>query len=183
MVEAVRRVLPNIKASSTPPYRLLLEAVGLPVPAGGLGNSPFNQPQPQRNNSWQQPQIQQMGQQPGYYGHQAYGYAQPMAAPTAGSFGLSAMNLSPLLVPQNMPIGPAMRGGSPSLRGGRGSPRTPQHGRRDAGGQMMSPASDPFNPVRLVPLAHLNWADFSLPRHRLTCHTCQLVAGSAGCLG
>lgn len=136
MTETVRRVLPTIKASSTPPYRLLLEAVGLPVPAGHIGASPFNQTPGQ--GQWR-------GQ--GYQQQSFYPYHQPMS----GSPGYQNQNLSPLLIPQNMPIGQSMRAGSPNPNvNPNGSPRTPQprhRGRMSPQSQMMSPGSDPFNPV------------------------------------
>jgi len=156
MLEATRRVLPNLKASSTPPYRHLLEAVGLPVPAGHIGQPPFNAAK------WPNPVNPATGQRHpalgagfGGYGnnsspHGAYpqnrgisqGQQQMMYAPMAASNGHSS-----LLSPQNMPLSQAIRTGSPNLNG---SPRTPvarQRGRMSPGSQMMSPGSDPFNPV------------------------------------
>jgi protein JSN1 len=206
MVEAVRQVLPTIKAYSTPPYRLLLEAVGLPVPATALRASPMTAPNQRQSLSapWQQhqghmqqgqqhhqyqhhhqqqhqhqhqqqQQQQQLGTPPHQYGF--YPYNQPMqTSPMNSMIGqMSGMNLSPLLVPQNMPMG-QMRGqqqqpggypgGTAGAGGGGGmnqttpnpnltprpdqSPRTPvahPRGRMDMMHQMMSPASDPFNPV------------------------------------
>ncbi|WWC85976.1 uncharacterized protein L201_000847 [Kwoniella dendrophila CBS 6074] len=152
MVETVRKVLPGIKASNTPPYRMLLEAVGLPVPAGYIANSsPFGRsqqmPVPQ---GWQQ-QSFGMGAQQAFYGNGGMngGYQQPYPS-------MTAMNtLSPLLIPQNMPLGQSMRGGnSPnSTPNGNKSPRTPMArfsngmgGGRMSPGSMMSPGSDPFNP-------------------------------------
>lgn len=149
-MEAVRRVLPGIKAANTPPYRLLLEAVGLPVPAGYIGNSPFGRGQGQHQNGWQQNQSQ-VGAG-GYAGQNYYQYHQPMAI-SPGGYGQAGSNLSPLLIPQNMPLGQSMRGGSPNMNGhggGGNSPRTPVPGRRDrmsSAGNMLSPGSDPFNPV------------------------------------
>ena len=133
--EACRRVLPSIKASSTPPYRVLLEAVGLPVPAGHMQNfgprQPWNMAQPQ-------------------FGY--YPYHQPNSPASAGGltpgmtpYGPMGQNLSPLLVAQNMPLGQP-RNPSPKV----GSPHTPlarQRGRLSPGSAMMSPGSDPFNPV------------------------------------
>ncbi|OWZ61140.1 hypothetical protein AYX15_06642 [Cryptococcus neoformans] len=132
MVEAVRRVLPNIKASTTPPYRMLLEAVGLPVPAGYVSGSPFGRnPTPQ----WQPNRSQQFSQA-------YYPYHQPVnGASYQAVNGLG--NLSPLLIPQTMPLG-QMRGNPQPGK----SPRTPaaRQGRLSSPGSMMSPASDPFNP-------------------------------------
>lgn len=196
MVEAVRLVLPTIKGYNTPPYRLLLEALGLPVPPSALRASPMtmtSRPGPGQGNMppWQQQQRQpqyphhqqqQRGQQntpPQQYGF--YQYNQPMPTQTSpiDSMMGGGMNLSPLLVPQNMPIG-QMRGGSGQHQGyqaggygsggGMGgttpnpnltprqdrSPRTPiahprgrmdMHHQMQMQHQMMSPASDPFNPV------------------------------------
>ncbi|WVQ83925.1 hypothetical protein IAT38_006069 [Cryptococcus sp. DSM 104549] len=167
MVDAVRRVLPTIKASSTPPYRQLLEAVGLPVPAGYMGNS-FGGRGGAPHQGWQQQQQQhsphQYGQQhraqpqqqqPQSFGS-FYGYHQPLNGLGGGSpgfpggvtgmdmnMGLGSSAISPLLIPQNMPLG-QMRG-SPAM-GGK-SPRTPvaRQGRMSPQ-SMMSPGSDPFNP-------------------------------------
>ncbi|TYJ58189.1 hypothetical protein B9479_001013 [Cryptococcus floricola] len=137
MIEAVRRVLPNIKASSTPPYRMLLEAVGLPVPAGYMSGSPFGR---SGTPNWQGNNRGQQQQQPQAYGQNSY-YNQPMGA--TGYVNGMGGNLSPLLIPQNMPLG--------QLRGSPGmgkSPRTPvaRQGGRMSPASMMSPASDPFNP-------------------------------------
>lgn len=128
-------MLPTIRASINPPYRLLLEAVGLPVPAG---TSPFNRPYSHS------PQYQQ---QQGYYSPSPQQYRGGQHSPGFGNG--NGQNLSPLLMPQNMP----MRGGlmgSPGL-----GPRTPQGRSRGRlspgpgpGSMMMSPGSDPFNPVR-----------------------------------
>ena len=132
MTESVRRVLPSIKASSTPPYRLLLEAVGLPVPAGPPPPQFSTRPPPLNGNAqngpnqWH-PQQQQPQQQ--FYPYNVMGMP----------------NLSPLLVAQNMPLASRLSN-SPrvpmAMNGhmGKGpvvSPRT----------QMLSPGSDPFNPV------------------------------------
>ncbi|ORY22688.1 hypothetical protein BCR39DRAFT_473742 [Naematelia encephala] len=130
MLEAVRRVLPNIKASATPPYRMLLEAVGLPVPAG---LSPFRQPT--WNSAQASPTSQGYPMQGGYY-HNPYQQASP---------GYPA-NLSPLLIPQNMPLGQAMRAGSPNLSGSPITPQARHRGRMSPASHMMSPGSDPFNP-------------------------------------
>jgi len=142
MIETVRRILPNIKASSTPPYRLLLEAVGLPVPAGPIGAYPFSQVQIPGPGPGPGPgQGQDRGQ--GYWSQGLYPYHQP----AGDSSGYQPPNLSPLLIPQNMPLGQSMRTGSPNQNG---SPRTPQarhRGRMSPQSQMMSPGSDPFNPV------------------------------------
>lgn len=143
MVEAVRRVLPNIKASTTPPYRMLLEAVGLPVPAGYVSGSPFGRnPTPQ----WQPNRPQQFSQA-------YYPYHQPVnGASYQAVNGLG--NLSPLLIPQTMPLG-QMRGNPQPGK----SPRTPaaRQGRLSSPGSMMSPASDPFNPVsQFVLESHLS---------------------------
>lgn len=141
MVEAVRRVLPNIKASTTPPYRMLLEAVGLPVPAGYVTDSPFGR---NPNPHWQpnrQQQQQQQQQQP-QFGQTYYPYHQSVN--DAGYQAVNGLdNLSPLLIPQTMPLG-QMRGNHQQGK----SPRTPtaRQGRLSPG-SMMSPASDPFNPV------------------------------------
>ncbi|EIW68956.1 hypothetical protein TREMEDRAFT_73973 [Tremella mesenterica DSM 1558] len=126
ILESVRRVLPDIKASNTPPYRMLLEAVGLPLPAGGMNG--FVPP-----GRWHQPT-----QPP--FGYQNYCYAQPQYLSPVGG-----MNLNPLLVPQNMPIGQSMRTGTTSPHS-RDSPRTPQPQMRRDPNQMTSPGSDPFNP-------------------------------------
>ncbi|WVO15655.1 hypothetical protein L204_103315 [Cryptococcus depauperatus] len=127
VIEAVRRVLPNIKASGTPPYRGLLEAVGLPVPAGYMGHSPFGRAGTPNWQSPPQPRAQS-------YGQGFYPYHQPMSG---GGFPVPASNMSPLLIPQNMPLS----------QGIRGSPRTPvaRQGRLSPAA-MMSPSSDPFNP-------------------------------------
>nr|XP_019048935.1 pumilio domain-containing protein c [Kwoniella bestiolae CBS 10118]OCF27865.1 pumilio domain-containing protein c [Kwoniella bestiolae CBS 10118] len=160
MIDTVRRVLPNIKASNTPPYRLLLEAVSLPVPAGYINNnssSPFGRSHHNHHHHQQQVQIpqgwgiqsqpQQSFGQAFYGGAQANGYSQP--------YGMN--NLSPLLIPQNMPLGQSMRNpNSPnSTPNANKSPRTPMarfsngpmgmQGRMSPG-SMMSPGSDPFNP-------------------------------------
>ncbi|WWC66747.1 uncharacterized protein I206_100652 [Kwoniella pini CBS 10737] len=159
LVEIVRRVLPGIKASNTPPYRLLLEAVGLPVPAGYINNaSPFGgRNHNHHNGNNHQNQIPQgwghaqqsfgMGAQQAFYGHHPVSYQQP--------YPVNSMNnLSPLLIPQNMPLGQSMRNGnSPnSTPNANKSPRTPMarfgmgQGGRMSPGSMMSPGSDPFNP-------------------------------------
>ncbi|KAL1411888.1 hypothetical protein Q8F55_002871 [Vanrija albida] len=136
LLEAVRRVLPNIKASSTPPYRRLLEEVGLPVPAGPTYARPANNQQPV--GGWQQPGAYQVGNP----------YGQPF--PNPGFPQPLGQALSPLLMPQNMSLGPAhaLRANSQSPNSN-GSPRTPQQrarGRLSPVSQMMSPGSDPFNP-------------------------------------
>ncbi|WRT63890.1 uncharacterized protein IL334_000816 [Kwoniella shivajii] len=147
MTETVRKVLPGIKASNTPPYRMLLEAVGLPVPAGYINNSsPFGRPQQPNGGMWQQ--SFGMSAQQAFYGG-GNGYQQPY--PSMATMN----NLSPLLIPQNMPLGHSMRGGSPnSTPNANHSPRTPI-ARFSAGpngmgrmspNSMMSPGSDPFNP-------------------------------------
>lgn len=143
MVEAVRRVLPNIKASTTPPYRMLLEAVGLPVPAGYVNDSPFGRnPNPHWQPNRQQQQPQQQQQQQPQFGQTYYPYHQSVN--DAGYQAVNGLdNLSPLLIPQTMPLG-QMRGNPQTGK----SPRTPtaRQGRLSPG-SMMSPASDPFNPV------------------------------------
>jgi protein JSN1 len=160
MSEAVRRAMPRVKAASTPPYRVLLESVGLPVPPpSGPSPGPGQGPRgPNRNQRgpWQGgPQHGQ--QQPFQYGgfsqnpyHQQQQHQQ--------HYQQHNMNLSPLLVPQNMAIG-QMRAGQgghsdsldPNLTPMQGhSPRTPvphPHRPHLPGHQMMSPTSDPFNPV------------------------------------
>lgn len=142
MIGATRRVLPTIKAANTPPYRLLLEAVGLPVPAG---------PNLSRNANWQQGQGQnahgnRRGAPPGSeYGAQ---YANPGML----MYHPMGQGISPLLIPQNMPLGQAIRNGSPNLGGGPRTPSAMQRGRMSPA-QMMSPGSDPFNPVR-----RMQWA-------------------------
>ncbi|KIR68730.1 pumilio domain-containing protein c [Cryptococcus bacillisporus CA1873] len=138
MVEAVRRVLPNIKASTTPPYRMLLEAVGLPVPAGYVTDSPFGR---NPNPHWQPNRQQQQQQQQPQFGQTYYPYHQSVN--DAGYQAVNGLdNLSPLLIPQTMPLG-QMRGNHQQGK----SPRTPtaRQGRLSPG-SMMSPASDPFNP-------------------------------------
>lgn len=125
LLNAVRRVLPNIKAANSPPYRRLLEEVGLPVPAGPTYPRPQHVPWQQ---SFQVPYGQPMLANPGF--------PQPLGG-----------GLTPLLVPQNMNLGHAIRASSPNANG---SPRTPQQrsrGRLSPVSQMMSPGSDPFNPV------------------------------------
>lgn len=156
MIAATRRVLPGVKASSTPPYRLLLEAVGLPVPTGPMNASPYG------GRGWQQPrhhshpghspQNVPQGMSPGYgYGYPAYHHLPHGGSPTPPpgvNYSQMGQNLSPLLVPQNMSLGHSMRNGSPGPN--MGSPRTPQarqRGRLSPGAHMMSPGSDPFNPV------------------------------------
>lgn len=126
LLNAVRRVLPNIKAANSPPYRRLLEEVGLPVPAGPTYPRPQHVP-------WQQ-------------SFQVPPYGQPMLANPGFPQPLGG-GLTPLLVPQNMSLGHAIRATSPNANG---SPRTPQQrsrGRMSPVSQMMSPGSDPFNPV------------------------------------
>ena len=141
MVDSVRRVLPNIKACNTPPYRLLLEAVGLPIPAGHITSSPFGQ-------GLALGADQTRGMRPWHQGF--YPYQQPMD----GSPGYQHQSLSPLLIPQNMPLGHSMRAGSPNSNfSHNGSPRTPQpshRGRMSPQSMMMSPGSDPFNPVNTI---------------------------------
>ncbi|KAL7420080.1 hypothetical protein Q5752_005045 [Cryptotrichosporon argae] len=143
MRDAVRRVLPNIKGTQTPPYRRLLEDLGLPVPA-----MPPHQPHAQQYRPWYQvqpgmggvPGMQALSGVNGNYGLAAPpmpGYGQPL-------YGMPNPGLSPLMVPHNMPLG-QMRAASPSLTA---SPRTPvarQRGRLSPA-SMLSPGSDPFNP-------------------------------------
>ncbi len=141
ILSSVRRVLPAIKASSTPPYRRLLEEVGLPVPPMTNAYSPVRQ-QYQPNSNWStSPNHFSLPQQGG-------GSYNPYGQPPSGIPGIYANgNLSPLLMPQNMSLGQAMRGGG-STKGPR-TPQTAQRGRLSPASQMMSPASDPFNPVCL----------------------------------
>jgi len=150
MLETVRRVLPTINTSSTPPYRVLLEAVGLPVP-------PSSSPSPVARR--QQGQNQWQGQGQGYQPQYQYGgfsqnqcHHQQQYMPQQYGQG---MNLSPLLVPQNMPLGqmrhrehdPNDPNSTPMP--GHAGPRTPvPHPHQGRGQGMMSPTSDPFNPVR-----------------------------------
>ena len=167
--EACRRVLPNIKASSTPPYRILLEAVGLPIPSGHMGSNGLSGAPRQTSNSspgWQHQSAQvglaqQRGPQvpqgvPGAYGY--YPYHQPNVSPALsgltpgnlGAYGPMGQNLSPLLVAQNMPLGQTR---NPSPKVGGMSPHTPiarHRGRMSPNSQMLSPGSDPFNPVSTV---------------------------------
>lgn len=137
MVDATRRVLPTIKAANTPPYRLLLEAVGLPVPAGpGLNRN--------GNGNWPQGQGQNM------HGNRRAGpgdYSAQYANPGMLMYQPMGQGISPLLIPQNMPLGQAIRNGSPNLGGSPRTPVTRQRGRMSPA-QMLSPGSDPFNPVR-----------------------------------
>lgn len=98
LLEAVRRVIPNIKAAGTPPYRRLLEEVGLPVP----------QAQAYRHVPWQQYQVP---------------YGQPLLANPGFPQPLGA-GLSPLLVPQNMAIGQHLRN-SPGPRTPQPQARSP----------------------------------------------------------
>lgn len=114
LLEAVRRVLPNIKAASTPPYRRLLEEVGLPVPAGSH-NYARGQPAAAQ---WQQSFQMGYGQMPNP------GFPQPL-----GSAGMA-----PLLIPQNSQ--PRNAAQAQQARG-----------RLSPVNHMLSPASDPFNPV------------------------------------
>jgi protein JSN1 len=141
LIETVRRVLPNVRASSTPPYRLLLEAVGLPVPAG---TSPFGRQHPQQSQG-----------QNGYYTSPQNAYQRAnnhtLSSPQP-QYGMMGPNLSPLLMTQNMPLGQGRMLGRVGGVGGSPQPRTPQArqmGRLSPGSQMMSPGSDPFNPVSL----------------------------------
>ncbi|WVR03620.1 hypothetical protein IAU60_000613 [Kwoniella sp. DSM 27419] len=169
MVEAVRRVLPGIKASNTPPYRMLLEAVGLPVPAGYIGNSsPFGRNQQPAVPGWSQHHHQQH-QGSGVYGlpnQGYYGFHQPHQPV------YPANTLSPLLGPQNMPLGHHIRGGHASPNAtpnANKSPRTPVARFGDANGRMspgsmMSPGSDPFNPFASpsIDLPHAHQASLRL---------------------
>lgn len=138
MISATRRILPSIKASSTPPYRLLLEAVGLPVPPGppngGYGRSPTG-----TAGGWQQPGP---GPRYGYMG--TY---QNQGGPAGPAPGIGYSHTHPGLAP--MSVGPGSPGGA--------SPRTPvphHRGRLSPASQMMSPGSDPFNPVSAASLGH-----------------------------
>ncbi|ORX35343.1 hypothetical protein BD324DRAFT_632481 [Kockovaella imperatae] len=151
-LEACRRVLPSIKAASTPPYRVLLEAVGLPIPSGHMGQSFAPRPVWGNQGLPSLPAQHQMPQHPAYGYYPAY--HQPSPSPVSGGgltpggltpYGTMGQNLSPLLVAQNMPLQP--RGNSsPKVNA---SPRTPlnrHRGRLSPASQMMSPGSDPFNP-------------------------------------
>lgn len=138
LLEAVRRVLPSIKAASTPPYRRLLEEVGLPIPQSSYQRSNSTGPAstqavPMAAAGWQQGYQAQLGFAP----VMNPGFPQPLA-----------QTISPLLIPQNMALGQAMRAGSPP--NGSAQPHTPrqgQRGRMSPISQMLSPGSDPFNPV------------------------------------
>lgn len=146
MVDAVRRVLPGVKASNTPPYRLLLEAVGLPVPASAA--SPYSARGQGGAGGWQgQGQGQGQGGGRRYGGAGGYGgspYGRNGGSPGPGMYqGMNGHGggggLAPLAVPH----------ASPGMNGGN-SPRTPvpsYRGRLSPASQMMSPGSDPFNPV------------------------------------
>lgn len=186
MMEAVRRVLPTIKASNTPPYRLLLESVGLPVPPGAVRSSPMGgQPPPLRHNNHPNPQNPhwQPHTPPHQYGF--YPYHQPMHTSPMPMNSMMGMNLSPLLMPQNMPLG-QMRNNQHGGPGGGTtpnpnltpkadqSPRTPvphPRARLDMQHQMMSPASDPFNPVSAVSAttSHNLFGPRRLPNFCLRC--------------
>jgi len=170
MVEAIRRVLPSIKASSTPPYRGLLETVGLPIPAGHLGGSPFGRGAglgrgwqgPMAPTSQEQHALNQIATHAGmgYQPSPSYGYPQQqhnaqIPYPRMGMYGdMSSMSsaLSPLLMPQNMPLGQSARQKAPSSdfarhEGGQGPLAGPvELGRMSPGSMLMSPSSDPFNP-------------------------------------
>jgi protein JSN1 len=167
MVETVRRVLPTINTSSTPPYRVLLEAVGLPVPPSvspAPGARGPRQGQNQQQQQWQG-QGQGQGYQPPYqyggfsqnpYHHQQQFMSQHQHQQYQGLGQGHGVNLSPLLVPQNMPLGQMRHNhdsSDPNLTPmpGHMSPRTPvphpHHPGRQGPGGMMSPTSDPFNPV------------------------------------
>lgn len=163
--------MPGIN-TSTPPYRVLCEAVGLPVP-------PQSTPSPvtgrNQNRGYGQQQWPQQQYQPTFqHQHQQYGGFSQNPGPGPYQFQQQGyghghghgpgMNLSPLLVPQNMALG-QMRGqrhdqSDPNLTPmpGHGSPRTPvpqypnpnpnlHSNQRRGQNQMMSPTSDPFNPV------------------------------------
>jgi len=170
MIETVRRVLPTINTSSTPPYRVLLEAVGLPLPPmtspSPVGRARQNQNQNQ-NQGWggYQAPYQYGGFSQNYHQHQQQHYMphQQQYGHGQGQGQGQGMNLSPLLVPQNMPIG-QMRQHDPSDPNstpmpGHASPQTPiphphphsqshpHPGQNRQGPGMMSPTSDPFNPV------------------------------------
>jgi protein JSN1 len=154
MLETVRRVLPTINTSSTPPYRVLLEAVGLPVPPS---SSPSPVARRHQTQQWQgqgqgqgyQPQYQYGGFSQNQYHHQHQQQYMPQYGQGPG------MNLSPLLVPQNMPLGQMRHRehdpNDPNVTPmpGHAGPRTPvPHPHQGRGQGMMSPTSDPFNPVR-----------------------------------
>jgi protein JSN1 len=156
MLETVRRVLLTINTSSTPPYRVLLEAVGLPVPPS---SSPSPVARRHQTQQWQgqgqgqgyQPQYQYGGFSQNQYHHQHQHQQQYMPQYGQGQ----GMNLSPLLVPQNMPLGQMRHRehdpNDPNVTPmpGHAGPRTPvPHPHQGRGQGMMSPTSDPFNPVR-----------------------------------
>lgn len=155
MLDAIRRVMPEIKASGTPPYRHLLEAAGLPIPvSSGPPVVPFN-PHGQPGHmgaprgGWQG-QGQGMRRKSSGYGSQGHdGNAYMPNYGYQGNMGIQQQygaGLPPIMIP-------SMNGGGAQehLRRGIDSPRTPvgrQRGRMSPGpSQMMSPGSDPFNPV------------------------------------
>lgn len=167
MYEAVKRVLPMIKASVTPPYRSLLEMVGLPVPAAPVnGHMGYRAPS---RGSWSgspgPSYSAAFAGQPGQAAYPAYGQPPYYAMPNLNGFGLGgamgygglgaqgAAALSPLLMPHNLPLGASSRGpdrrdSSSSLGGGGRGRGQMGLGRMHPAPptQMMSPASDPFNP-------------------------------------
>jgi protein JSN1 len=141
MVEATRRVLLSMTASNTSPYRRLMEEVGLPITAAPM-NSP-NRYQPRNNAPYPLP-----GYGNGVYGMNPYNapHLAHLGGPQMGGFMQPGHqgSLSPLMIPGGMSFGQALGGnmaGSPI-------PVTPSP--RPMGSphsQMMSPGSDPFNPV------------------------------------
>ena len=163
MLEAIRRVMPEIKASSTPPYRHLLEAAGLPVStSSGPPVVPFH---PHGQNA-------QQGFGPGGRGgwgrkgsgyghaHSSMGMAGYAPGSVQGGYGYASEvgmqqqygGLPPIMIPPMNGGGGGGQGQPPGQRRATDSPRTPigrQRGRMSPGpSQMMSPGSDPFNPVR-----------------------------------
>jgi protein JSN1 len=129
LLDAVRRVLPNIKAASTPPYRRLLEEVGLPIPAGGSHS--YTRAQPTSAAQWQQSfQMPAYGQMPNP------GFPQPL--------GVAGTGMAPLLIPQGGAMG-MREAGAAGVVGGQTRAQTLARGRMSPIG-MLSPGSDPFNP-------------------------------------
>lgn len=159
MLEAIRRVMPEIKASGTPPYRHLLEAAGLPVPtSSGPPVVPFNPHGGHGRQGWQGGSGMRKGsygahsQAPGSQAPQGYvpGYAYAGdLAQQQQQFGLA-----PIMIPSMNGGGLQHQQHQQPGRRGIDSPRTPvgrPRGRMSPGpSQMMSPGSDPFNPVSLL---------------------------------
>jgi protein JSN1 len=141
MIEATRRVLMSMNASNTSPYRRLMEEVGLPITANPMASPNRFVP---RGPYPMQPYPN------GAYGLNPYGTPPHLAhlasSPMNGFMqpGPQSGSLSPLMIPGGMSFGRALGGNDPA-------PATPSP--RPMGsphGQMMSPASDPFNPVGIV---------------------------------